>query len=315
MNTEQMEMVCMEQLVTEKHPCRRLKKLLDFNRITKSVKMQEHDSGADGYGKERLVTCLILQFMENLSDREFERFIAENNAAKWFCSFSLSEKTPDFTTICKFRNAIGTKQMGNLFYEVKRQMQIKNYCAEIFTFVDSTALISKLNLWEERDKAITAGYEKLNNEVLPKISADKEARIGAKSKKKFWYGFKKHAAVDMQSGMITKVAVTRANVSDPEGVKHILPRNGAVVGDKGFVGAVGEMLRRSLHPMVIKRNNMKDKNVDLDRWISKLRSPYESTFSKQNKRVRYRGVVKNQGAEFLYAVAYNFRRLLVLNPA
>jgi IS5 family transposase len=314
MNTEQMEMVSVEQLVSQQHTYRRLKKLLDFNRITKSANVKEHNLGTDGYGKERLLRCLILQFMEDISDREFERFISENNAAKWFCGFSLLEKTPDFTTICKFRNSIGTKTMGDLFNEVKRQMQKKNYCTEIFTFVDSTALISKLSLWEERDKAITAGYEKLNNEVLPKVSSDSEARIGAKSNKKFWYGFKKHVAVDMQSGMITKVAVTRANISDSDGAKHILPRNGAVAGDKGFIGAMREILRRGLHPMIIKRNNMKDKNVDLDKWISKLRAPYESVFSKQNKYVRYKGVVKNQGAEFLYAIAHNFRRLLVLNP-
>lgn len=315
MKTEQIEMVSVEQLVPEKHAYRKLKKLLDFDRITKAVKVKSSELGAIGYGKLRLVMCLILQFMEDLSDREFERFIAENNAAKWFCGFSLLEKTPDYTTICKFRNAIGTKQMGNLFHEVKRQMQTKNCCSEVFTFVDSTALISKLNLWEERDKAITAGYEKLNNEVLPEVSADPEAKIGAKSDKKFWYGFKKHVAVDMQSGMITKVAVTPANVTDADGAKHVLPKSGAVVGDKGYVGAISGMLRRSLHPMIIKRNNMKDKNADLDRWITKLRCPYEGTFSKQNKHVRYKGVAKNQGAEFLYAIAYNFRRLLALSPS
>lgn len=308
-------MVSVEQLVPEKHTYRRLKNLLDFDRITKSVKVETYNLGADGYGKPRLIMCLILQFMEDLSDREFERFIAENNAAKWFCDFSLLGKTPNYSTICKFRNAIGTKQMGSLFQEVKRQMQSKNCCSEIFTFIDSSALISKLNLWEERDKAIQAGYEKLNNTILPEVSADKEAKIGAKSDKKFWYGFKKHAAVDMQNGMITKVAVTAANITDAKGAKHVLPKSGAVVGDKGYVGAIGEMQRRGLHAMVIKRNNMKDKNADLDRWITKLRSPYERTFSKQNKRVRYKGIVKNQGAEFLYAIAYNFRRLLVLNPA
>jgi len=307
-------MVSIEQLVPETHTYRKLKKLLDFNRLTKSVRMQESELGATGYGKPRLLMCLILQFMEDLSDREFERFIAENNSGKWFCGFSLLEKTPDFTTICKFRNALGTKEMGRLFHEVKRQMQAKNCCSEVFTFVDSSALISKLNLWEERDKAITAGYEKLNNTVLPEVSADPQAKIGAKSAKKFWYGFKKHVAVDMQSGMITKVAVTSANVTDAAGAKHVLPKSGAVAGDKGYVGAVQTILRRGLHPMIIKRNNMKDKNADLDRWITQLRSPYERTFSKQNKRVRYKGIAKNQGAEFMYAIAYNFRRLLVLNP-
>ena len=290
-----------------------MKKALNFERITKSVKIEAHELGAEGYGKQRLIMCLILQFMEDLSDREFERFIGEYNVAKWFCGFSLLEKTPDYTTICKFRNSIGTKQMGNLFHEVKGQMQAKNCCSEVFAFVDSCALISKLSLWEERDKAIAAGYERLNNEVLPNVSSDPEARIEAKSDKKFWYGFKKHVAVDMQSGMITKVAVTPANTTDADGASRVLPKSGAVAGDKGYVGAIREIFRHGLHPMIIKRNNMKDKNVDLDRWITKLRCPYERTFSKQNNRVRYKGVVKNQGAEYLYATAYNFRRLLALN--
>ena len=302
MNIGQMEMVSVEQLVPQKHTYRKLKKLLDFERIRRSVKVKTHEVGAIGFGKIRLVMCLILQIMEDLSDREFERFIGENVAGKWFCGFGLLEKTPDLSTICKFRNLIGTKQMGSLFQEVKRQMQAKSCCSEVFTFVDSSALISKLSLWEERDKAIAAGYEKLNNEVLPEVSADPEAKIGAKNDKKFWYGFKKHVAVDMQSGMITEVAVTAANVTDADGASHVLPRSGAVVGDKGYVGAIREMLRRGLHPMIIKRNNMKSKNADLDRWITKLRCPYERVFSKQNKRVRYKGVVKNQGAEFMYAI-------------
>jgi len=315
MNTEQLEIVSVEQLLPVHHTYRRLKGLLKFPSIIRAAKVKESPVGAIGYGIARLVMCLILQFMEDLSDREFERFISENVAAKWFCGFGLLEKTPDYSTICKFRNAIGTKRMGNLFGEVKRQMQAKNCCSEVFTFVDSSALISKLSLWEERDRAIAAGYERLNNEVLPEVSADTQARIGAKNNHKFWYGFKKHIAVDMQSGMITKVAVTPANVTDSDGARHILPRSGAVAGDKGYVGAIREMLARGLHPMVIKRGNMKDKNADYDRWLTKLRCPYESTFSKQNNRVRYRGVAKNQGAEFLYAIAHNFKRLLVIFPA
>ncbi len=315
MRTEQVEMVSVGQLVSEKHPYRRLKEILDFDRIVKAVKVPVSEVGAVGFGRSRLVMCLILQFMEDLSDREFERFISENNAAKWFCDFSLTEKTPDFTTVCKFRNLIGTKQTDRLFNEVKRQLQAKGHCSEVFTFIDATALISKLSLWEQRDQAIKDGYEKLNNEVLPKIqTADPEARIGSKSAKKFWYGFKKHVGVDMQSGMITRVAVTPANITDADGAKFVLPRSGAACGDKGYVGAIAEIERRGIHAMIIKRDNMKNKNRDLDRWITKLRAPFERTFSKQNKRVRYKGVAKNQTAEYLYAMAYNFRRLLVLDP-
>jgi IS5 family transposase len=315
MQAGQVEMVSIEQLVPEKHAYRRLKALLQFPGIVRAAKVADTRLGAFGFGRTRLILCLILQFMEDLSDREFERFMAENIAGKWFCGFGLMEKTPDFTTSCKFRALVGTKNMSRIFNEVKRQLQSKGHCAEVFTFIDATALVSKLSIWEERDKAITAGYEKLDNEVVPKVSTDPEATIGAKSSKKFWYGFKKHVGVSMQDGMINRVAVTTASVPDAEGAKHVMPRSGAVCADKGYVGAIPEMLRRSVHPMVILRNNMKSKNRDLDRWLSGLRAPYEGTFSKQNKRVRYKGVVKNQGAEFLYAVAYNFRRLLALNPA
>jgi len=315
MRTNQMEIVSVEQLVNEKHTYRRLKSLLNFERIIKAVKVPVSEIGAIGYGRTRLILCMILQFMENLSDREMERFLSENTAAKWFCGFGLAEKTPDYTTFCKFRALVKTKNMSRLFNEVKRQLQEQGHCSEVFTFIDASALVSKLSLWEERDKAIAEGYEKLNNEVLPNIkTADPEAKIGAKTSTKFWYGFKKHIGVDMQSGMINRVAVTPANVTDADGAKHVMPKTGAVAADKGYVPAIPEILRRELHPMVIKKNNMLDKNTDLDKFISKLRAPLESVFSKQNKRVRYKGVVKNQGAEFMYAIAFNFRRLLVLNP-
>ena len=39
--------------------------------------------------------------------------------------------------------------------------------------------------------------DKLNNEVLPKVAVDKQARIGCKGKKKYWYGYKEHVSVDM----------------------------------------------------------------------------------------------------------------------
>jgi len=101
MHSAQTEMVNIDSLVSKNHTYRTLKKLLDFDRIVQSVKLPESDSnaGAEGYGTNRLIMCLILQFMEDDSDREFERFIAENLAAKWFCDFGLQEKTPDYTTI------------------------------------------------------------------------------------------------------------------------------------------------------------------------------------------------------------------------
>ena len=55
---------------------------------------------------------LLLQFMEDLSDRECAQFLRENTAAKWFCGFTLSEPTPDYSLMCRVRKRIGTKLLA-----------------------------------------------------------------------------------------------------------------------------------------------------------------------------------------------------------
>jgi len=155
----------------------------------------------------------------------------------------------------------------------------------------------------------------LNNDVLPKVAKDKQARIGCKGKKKFWYGYKKHVSVDMQSGMINKIAVTPANVTDAKALKHICPNQGAVYGDKGYCTSHARKAaaQKGVHLAAIRMNNMKTKNKDQDKWYSHIRSPYECVFSKCNKRVRYRGVAKNQFAEFMSA-CYNLKKLITIPP-
>ena len=64
------------------------------------------------------------------------------------------------------------------------------------------------------------------------LSLKTGSRFGAKSKNKFWFGYKKHVSVDMQSGLINKVAITHANVIDSKGFKNVTPKQGAVYADK-----------------------------------------------------------------------------------
>ncbi|MBM5782842.1 MAG: transposase [Pelagibacterales bacterium] len=154
--------------------------------------------------------------------------------------------------------------------------------SEVFTFVDASHLISKASLWEERDKAIKEKYDKLNNEILPKFAKDKDANFGCKGGNKFWYGLKKHISVDMQSGMINKVAITPASFIDSKGMKHVVPSSGAVYADKGYCDKNAKLAtaKRGIHLAAVKKSNMKDKNKDLDKFYTKLRAPYERVFSK-----------------------------------
>ncbi|MDR2781186.1 MAG: hypothetical protein LBB21_01850 [Holosporaceae bacterium] len=57
---------------------------------------------------------------------------------------------------------------------------------EVFTFIDATHLISKGQLWKERDELIKKNYEKMNNDNISKVAADDETRFGCKGGNKFW---------------------------------------------------------------------------------------------------------------------------------
>ena len=263
-------------------------------------------------GRLKFFLCLLIQFLEDLSDRELERYINENNAARWFTGFGLNDRTPDHTVFCKARKKIGTKMLSEIFEALRNQLKTKGLICENFSFVDATHLVSKATLWEERDKAIKAKYEKLNNSNISQFTADKQAKIGCKGGKKFWMGYKKQVSVDMQSGLINKVAVFSANQPDANGLKNVSPSKGAVYTDKGYCTKPARYAaaHNGIHLAAIKKNNMKDKNKDLDKYYSSIRSPFERVFSKESKRVRYRGIAKNQFAAFMQAICFNTRRLI-----
>jgi IS5 family transposase len=314
MSLSQITIVSLEQLVSKHHQYRKFKSLFNFKAAEHELRKVESDAPYKGYGVSRVFKCLLLQFMEDISDRELERYLSDSNAAKWFCDFELQESTPDHTVFSKVRKKIGTNLLSKIFAIFRDQLRSQGYMSEVFTFVDASHLISKAKLWEERDKARKQKFEKLNNEVLPKVARDKQARIGCKGGSKFWYGYKKHVSVDIQSGLINKVAVTPANVTDAQGFKHVCPSSGASYADKGYCTAPATNAARAkgVHLAAIKKNNMRGKNFDLDRYYTKIRSPFERVFSQDNKRLRYVGIAKNQFSEFMNAICFNLKRLIVL---
>ena len=162
-------------------------------------------------------------------------------------------------------------------------------------------------VWQDSQK-----IEKLNNEILPQVAKDPEAKIGCKDK--YWYGFKRFNSVDMQSGMINKVTITPSNVSDGKGFKHVCPKSSIVYGDEAFCTAPAQKILRikSCQNATIQKNNMKGKDFDRDRTRTKWRMPFERVFSKQSKRARYKGIVKNQFAAFMEAMVFNLKPLVVL---
>ena len=302
----------MESLVTYDHPFRILNNALRLDKLARSYRHLYARNGAKGLPVEFAFRILVLQFLEDYSDREMERALQENVAVKWFCGFELTDKTPDHSFCGQFRKRLGTHNLGLIFNKINDELRAKGLISDTFHFIDGSGIVTKTALWEERDEALADGAEKLNNANVKKYAADPQATYGCKGKHKFWYGYKRHQCVDMKQGMVTKVAITPANVNEDKAFVRVAPSQGVAYMDKQYATKEVEKAakRKGCIARAIKKNNNPNKDKDFDHYISRIRMPYEGTFSKLNKRARYRGIRKMQFQGFMQAIAHNLKKLI-----
>ncbi|MEM4235125.1 MAG: transposase, partial [Candidatus Methanomethylicaceae archaeon] len=182
---------------------------------------------------------------------------------------------------------------------------------DTFTFVDSSALRSRIDTWKARDRVVE---KELNNKTVGEDTRDPDARFGCKGKNKVWLGYKKHVAVCMSSRMITRIECTRANVADVKVVEQLVTRPTVVFGDKGYCSEEVErrLEERGCSSAIIKRDNMRAKDKEVDRWKTRLHMPYESIVTQLPKVTRWVGLQKNRFICIAYAFAYNIKRLVRL---
>lgn len=304
----------LEKIVGKDHCLRKVSAVVCFGAIALGFVELFKGIGRKGYGVETGIKALFLQFFYDLSDRQLEERLKYDMAGRWFCGFTIEEETPDHSYFCRMRRILGTERIAEIFRQINEKAEKKGILRQVFSFVDSSAIKVKETTWEERDKAIKEGEEALNNKNVEKYSADKDARFGCKGKDKFWFGYKKHASVDMGSGLIKEIVGTPANTTDQEGFKHICPDSGMVFADKQYCckKAQNIMKANNCHSGAVMKNNMLKKNKDKDRWLSIMRAPFEGVFSKMSPRTKFRGLVKVQMQVFLEAIVFNVKRLMVL---
>lgn len=301
-----------DALIPLNHPFRQLNTLIDFSGLVDPLRALYSDLGTTGIDVEKGVRTLLIQFWEDYSDRQMEKCLQENMAVRFFCGFGILEEMPAHTYFTKLRSRLGTQRLADLFNRINDLLRDKGLFGDVFKFIDASAIVTKTALWEERDQAIKQGEEKLNNSNVKNYAADPDARWGCKGKNKIWFGYKRHHAVDMRFGLIETVAVTPANVLDFKMFKHICPDQGMVFADKGYDYAEVDfyLQRNRCATGVIRKNNHKKKNYDLDGYRSKTRMPFEGTFSKLNHRARYRGKAKVLFQCFAEALCHNLKKAI-----
>ena len=299
-----------EQIIDKEHVFRKLDNIIDFEELFKPLQKLYSTTGTEGIDVIKGGKALLIQFWEDYSDRQMEKALKENVAIKWFCGFKLTEQTPTNSYFSKLRDRIGTKKIADIFNAINIQLKDKGLFGDFFKFIDASSIVTKTALWEERDEAIKNGEKKLNNTNVKKYASDKDARWGAKSKNKIWFGHKRHCTVDMRHGLIEKVAVTPANILDDKLMNSICPKNCMIFADKLYDTNKVKLILKSkgCHSGIIEKNNRKNRDGGLNSWRSKTRMPFEGTFSKLKKRARFRSSVKVLMQCHMEAICYNLKK-------
>ena len=124
-------MIVLDGIVEKKHPCRACDRIVDFRILAKPIHARYSDLGRREIGAERGLRMLILQFVEDRSDREMERFIRDNMAARRFPGFAVNDSSSDRSCFGAFRKRLGTEGLMNIFDVMRTAMKEAGLIREI----------------------------------------------------------------------------------------------------------------------------------------------------------------------------------------
>ena len=84
-----------------------------------------------------------------------------------------------------------------------------------------------------------------------------------------------------------------------------------ILADRGYDTNAAELMlkEKGLTSGIRKKKIRKDRNPDRDRWLGRLRSPFEGVFRYVDKVAPYRGLQKVKLHQVLGCIALNLKRL------
>jgi IS5 family transposase len=288
----------------------RIAALIDWSRLEPLLAdLRSGETGRPPYPALSMLKALYLQALYDLSDPELEQEFCDRLSFRAFCGFALDERTPDETTICRFRSAAAAAGvLERCFAEVNRQLEAQGLVVKKGTLMDATIVAAT-----HRPPRREAGMGAPN----PREPGADWTNKGGKS----YFGYKLHVGVDEGSGLIRKAVFTAARVQDNEVAEALIS------GDEAAVYA-DRLYESKARRAALKARGIKDRIMhrrhkympQLPHWmavrnrlIARRRAPVESVFSAMKRlygkaRTRCHSLTVNAAAFLAFATVFNLRR-------
>lgn len=134
-----------DALVPFDHWVRRSEELVDFVALRGIAEPFYHpDEGAPGVEPVLLIKLILIQFHDNLSDRQLWRRVNTDLAYRWFLGLGRDDHLPDVTTLNKFRARLGSKGFESLFQALLAQCRTHGLVRDRLRIKDATHLVADI---------------------------------------------------------------------------------------------------------------------------------------------------------------------------
>lgn len=297
----------------------RIAGLLDWSRVEAIVAaVRPGETGRPPYRALAMFRALLLQQWYGLSDPGLEEALGDRVSFRRFCGLALDERTPDQTTICRFRNDLKAAGLGEaLFGEVSAQLDGAGFVVRTGTLIDATLVAAAVR--PPKDGSTPKGVES-------RSALDRDANWTREPRRRqAFFGYKLHVGVDRGSGLIRSRVLTPAKTAETEVADGlILGDERAVYADKAYSARTRRTALRSRGVKDRIQHRRVRGQPELPRWqvvrnklIGHIRSGVERTFAGLKGRyglgrMRYRGLAANAFHVDLVAIAHNLRQATAL---
>lgn len=305
----------------------RMEKLIDWSFVEQEVADCYSEKGQHAYHPLVLFKLLVIQNLYNLSERAVCEQTDVNILYRSFVGISMTDETPHWTDLGKFKDRIGVERFELLFYRTLDEAERLGIHISSKRNADATDMQAQVDI----ARCIKDKQDDADRSWIDRNTSDPDARCGKKGNKptsKRWYGYKSHTNQDAETELVTAVCTTDAAATDESMLVSLIDqerdaRGEDIIrkqgGDKGFVGHTEELQERGIRDYIIPRDNMKEERLRKQHnthylHLKHQRYKVERKFAEGKKwhhlgKARYRGRWKVHLQCLLIYLSMNLKRI------
>ena len=177
-NRDQVEIVCIENLVPEEHLLRKIDRAVSFEKIYEFVEeLYCADNGRPSIDPVILFKMVLIQHLYGIvSLRRVAQEASMNVAYRWFLGYSLNEQTPHFSTLSyNFRHRFNSETVDKIFNWILDEINEAGYLNTEAVFIDGTHIKANANTKKQIKEEIPVAAKRYAEELLEEINNDRVA--------------------------------------------------------------------------------------------------------------------------------------------